>query len=459
MRTPINTFELSDQLRKRPEKLKGINTMNTVIDGTQSQRLYTNLMVPSYVHGYSLAIEYMVRWFEKCFDDKKYFKSIYIDGAHVIDDYKKFSKMIVKGENPRLRVEPRLQFDYDMETLDLYQAPPWLFLRRSKMEDSFFKDHDRKLYLAFNARAMQMEFNFKARVNTRSQQLDLLNRIELNFKVGATQSDFLSVDWHIPKEIMLYIANAAGFKIQNGEVVDTIEFIQYLNRHSELSFLFKLRAINKKPEFFIRMSNMETNIRIQDKLQHDDGERDGKLDFNFHVEMNCILRMPVPHFYRLYSADDIVQEIDISNDALTTANIHTIALIDIPKEDEHHWPQAAITDYLCDNGDTEIDLSSLFSGENILHKIIHHDLLLGVNPFHFLNIRIYRDEDLARNVPFTIDWESMKILFDKPRKEEYLHIVIYYDREYVNVLEINENDYQKNRVIGSPDKDKEKFRF
>ena len=51
-----------------------------------AKKLYARLALPSYVHGYSLAIEYMTKWFEDGFD-KDYLKSIYIDGKHVIDDY------------------------------------------------------------------------------------------------------------------------------------------------------------------------------------------------------------------------------------------------------------------------------------------------------------------------------------------------------------------------------------
>ena len=47
---------------------------------------------------------------------------------------------------------------------------------------------------------------------------------------------------------MLNIANKAGFEIKNGEITDIIEFTQYLNRHSDIPFLFKLRAINQHQE-------------------------------------------------------------------------------------------------------------------------------------------------------------------------------------------------------------------
>ena len=50
------------------------------------------------------------------------------------------------------------------------------------------------------------------------------------------------------------------------------------------------------------------HIKTKDKLQKDDGERDGKLDFNFHVEMDAELTMLVPHFYALYDEEDVIMQ-------------------------------------------------------------------------------------------------------------------------------------------------------
>lgn len=455
----LSPYELSMKMKEEsegdPNYARSVAEPWNFVRDPNNIKLCGNLVVPSYVHGYSLAIEYMTKWFQRTFEDNNYFKSVFIDGKHVIDDYRKFDKMIVKGENPRLRIEPRVQVDYDMETVDLYQAPAWVFLRRTNAQDSFFKDHQNNLFLNMQARAIQMDFNFKARVNTRAQQLDLMHKMELYFRVGATQAEEVSVDWHVPKELMLHIANKAGFKIKDGMILDIIEFLQYLNRNSDVPFLFKLRAINKKPEFFVRISNLYTHIMIADKLQIDDGERDGKLDFNFHVEMNARLRMPIPHFYTLYSITDDIKDIRLTKEDIGSVAIHSINLIEYPKTNERGWPQAAITDYLTDKGDQEIDISTMFTGDNILAKTINHDLLLGVNPSHFIQIVIYQEEDLARIVPFSVDWSKMLVTLDEPVAKDYLlHLVLYYDRNYVSELEINLNDYYDNRTLPNEEKDK-----
>ena len=169
-------------------------------------------------------------WFESKFE-KDFFKGgIYVDGKHVLDDYKNmFSKNIIKGMNPRARMEPTVQFDYDRENLDSYMAPPNLYLRKSKYNQSFFKDYDRDMFLGIVMRALRMDFNFKVRVSTRSEQLDVFNRMEMYFRVGSTMHENVSVDYHVPKAIMINIADRAGFEIRGNEVVDAISFINYLN--------------------------------------------------------------------------------------------------------------------------------------------------------------------------------------------------------------------------------------
>ena len=412
------------------------------------EKLYGDLSLPSYVHGYSLAIEYMYKWFESKFPKGYFVGGIYIDGKHVLDDYKQYSKNVVKGQNPRARMAPTLQQDFDREFVDMYMASPELYIRRSDYNDSFFKDYERKTFLALIPRALRMDFNFKVRVNTRSQQLDIRNRMEMYFRVGATQSDYISIDFHVPKDIMLNIADKAGFEIKNNEVVDIIEFINYLNSKSELVFLFKIRAINQKAEFFIRMNRVPIHINCTDKLQMDDGERDGKLDTNFHVEMNCVLTIPIPHFYAFYYATPLTAKIELKE--LECTPIYSIQHYDIPKVDENGWNQAAITSYATDKGETSMDLSTIFSGDNPLTRAIQHDLTRGISPAKFINIKVINADNLSGpgpvEVPIQMDWESFIAYFDSPQDETVYQIAVYTDREYINTLEIELRKFNESRM-------------
>ena len=368
------------------------------------KNLHGNIALPSYVHGYSLAVEYMYNWFKNKFPKDFFRGGIYIDGKNVLDDYKRLNEYamrnIVKGENPRARMAPSIEYDWDREGLDLYTAPPEIYLKRSGYQDAFFKDYERDMFLGFAPRGLRMNVNYKVRLNSRSQQLDTFNKMEIDFRNGATQREYLSVDFHVPKFIMLEIADKAGFAIVNDEVVDIISFIHYLNAHSELPFLFKLRAINRKAEFFIRVNDLYTHIAVKDKLQLDDGEREGKLDFNYHIEMNAVLDMPIPHYYAFYSAEDITGSITVQEQQEGCVAIYSINIFDIPKVDEHGWNLAAQTDYQIDKGDMDVDLSTIFQGNNPLANAINNDLAIGVSPSKYINIKIYTDEDMAKEIDF-----------------------------------------------------------
>ena len=419
-------------------------------DNEIADELYTNLAIPSYVHAYSIAIDYMYKWFEKKFEKDFFVGGIYVDGKHVLDDYKnKDKRQIIKGQQPRARIEPRIEHDFDREGLDNYLAPVNIYTRRSNYNKSFFKDYDRKLFLGINLKALRMDFNFKVRVNTRAEQLDLSQRMELYFRVGSTQHEDLSVDFHVPKEIILNIAERAGFEIKKGEVVDIVDFLQYLNRHSELPFLFKIRAINKKAEFFIRLNGLYTHIAIRDKLSLDDGERNGKLDMYYHIEMNAVLTIPVPQFYAYYSASDPVISITPRENSSGTIAIYSINVLDIPKEDEHGWIQAAVTQYATDEGEESMDLSSLFGGDNILNRTISHDLVNGVSPSHFINIKVFTEGNIAKYVPIKMDWEKKIAYFKEPQPEDILDIIVYVDREYMNELNISMDSLNNNRISSS----------
>ena len=427
-----------------------IELLQSNVDTERAEKLYSNLAIPSYVHAYSLAIDYMYRWFESKFEKGFFIGGIYIDGKHVLDDYKnKHKNLIIKGQQPRARIEPRVEYDYDREGLDSYLAPVNMYTRRSNQNKSFFRDYDRALFLGLNMRALRMDFNFKVRLNTRAQQLDLAQRMELYFRVGATQYEDLSLDFHVPKEIMLNIADRAGFEIKKGEVVDIVDFLHYLNRHSDVPFLFKIRAINKKAEFFIRMNGLYTHIAVKDKLQLDDGERNGKLDFHYHIEMNAVLTIPVPQFYAYYSGSDLKVKINPKEADTGTIAIYSINVVDIPKEDENGWAQAAITQYATDKGETFMDLSSLFEGENILARTINHDLVNGVSPDHFINIKVFTEADSAKMVPIKMDWVKKIAYFRDPQPEDILDIAVYYDREYINELNISMESLNDNRLSES----------
>ena len=394
-------------------------------------KLYKNLTCPSYVHGYSIAIEYMKKWFMSKFP-KDYFKYVYVNGKHVLDDWKHFNNYNIVREKPMLAIVPQVDYDNDREYRDAYLMDQTMFIKRSNFQQSFFKDYDFMNFLYLQMRELRMDFNFKIRVNSRAEQLDLFNRMELWFRIGSTQFDYVSADFHVPYDIMLNIAADSGFEVKNNYIVDPFGFVAYMNKHSDIPMIFKMRAINQKPEFFVRAKRMYTHIATIDKLQLDDGERQGKLDSNFHVEMKATLRIPIPHFYVYFCQDPITYKIGV-HEPNNSIGIYDIQANEIPYYNDMGWGQIAITEYLADKDDIEIDLSPILNNGHDIPILIDRALELGIAPESFIDLKVLRGEDNNHLVEGIMDWKTRVFHYTYPeRRDEMLSIVIYGDKQYIN---------------------------
>ena len=103
-----SSIELSDNNKFKPLKFGRV----------QKIKLLSSLCTPSYVHAYSLCIGYMKKWFLDHFPEN-YFKTIYIEGKHVIDEYKKYNnKELVKRAKPALAIVPSPDLQFDNENLN-----------------------------------------------------------------------------------------------------------------------------------------------------------------------------------------------------------------------------------------------------------------------------------------------------------------------------------------------------
>lgn len=447
-RVKISTDDIERQMSKHPANLPR--------DFTEfNHKLYRSLALPSYVHGYSLAIEYMKNWFVKKFDTMMYpdyFKCIHINGKHVLDDWKHFNNHNIKREKPMLAIVPTVEYDYDKESIDLYLADQNMYLRRTQYQQSFLKDYTNDVFLAMEMREMKMNFGFKIRVNSRAEQQDLFNRMELWFRIGATQFHELSADLHVPYDIMLNIAHDLNFDIdeRNQTIINVMDFVSYLNSHSEIPFIFKMRAINQKPEFFIRTRNLPVHINTTNKLQLDDGERVGKLDTNFHIEMQATLRIAIPHFFVYFSQKPIQYKIMVRDKP--QIGIYSINAYEILPENHLGWNLFAQTGYLCEKGEQVIPLDKIFAGDGNIATITRYSIDHGINPSSFVDVMVLHSDDVAVLVPFRMDFESLRIILDEPmRKEEMVNIAIYVDRKYINDGILMMKNYNDSSRIGAKD--------
>lgn len=417
------------------------------------KRLHSDLAVPSYIHGYSLAIEYMRNWFIERIDKimgKNYFKTVYINGKHVLDDYKNMNRQVIKRERPMVAIVPTVDFDHDRESLDLYMADPSMFLRRSNYQQSFFRDPERDLYLGVQFQELKMDFAYRMRVDTKAQQYDLKKKMELQFRVGATQYEYFSADFHIPKDIILSIAEKAGFKVDwiTKNIDCIMDFIAYLNEHSDLPILYKMRAINQKSEFFIRVKDMYGHIACRDRITPDDGERNGHLDMNFHLDFATELKMPIPHFYVYYSQAPEMGSTTLHETEQDIVGLYSFNDFEIPEKNELGWYQVALTSYLCDKGENFIDLTEVFSGNTNLDIVMEYSLRNFISPQSFIDIQVFRNDDRACRVRTKMNFQTKHLDFLEEMDEEAINIVIYADRQYINETIISLNEYNKTRIEG-----------
>ncbi len=422
-------------------------------------RLYKSLQLPSYVHAYSLAIEYMTKWYLREFP-QDFYKTVHINGKHVLDDWMHFNDYNIKREKPMLAVVPTLNTDYDRENIDMYLGGKDIMLRKSEAQQSFFRDYDNMQFLYLQMREIEMNFNFRSRVGTKAEQLDLYNKLELWFRVGQSQTDYLSVEFHIPYDMILNLAADANFKIVDNKIVDIIEFMNYLNTHSDLPILYKMRAINQKPEFFVRVKGLRAYITIRDMLQLDDGERDGKLDTNYHIDMQCQLRIPVPHFYAYLSQDPIKHTIRVAENK-PGIGIYTIDNLIFRPENDRHWLLIAQSSYSCEKGEKEIDLSPIMQNKDWeVNQAIEFNNKMGISCDSFLEMCVWLSGSKLshrrtnRMVASHMDYQKMKLILDEEVYEnDILDFALYCDMNFVNSTMINLHEYDKSRIKPQKEKD------
>ena len=414
-------------------------------------KLHKNISIPSEIHIYSLGVEYMKQWFLKKFEDG-YFKTIHINGKHVFDDARQFNKeKLLKIEKPAVAITPTVDYDYNRDTVDLKLGGRDIFIRRSQIfDDSIFKDYENNIFLGTMFKQVQMNFTFRIRVGSKAQQIDLYNFIKYAMRVGSTQSEYMSYDFHIPYDIMLNMAVHSGFKVMqiyegnsiyNKRVVDNVGFLRYINAHSIYPFIYKLRTINGNPEYFIRVHNMYTHISNLDGLSLDDGEREGALDDNFHIEMNCILKIPCPQSYYYYSSDNLEKKFKLEKEL---AGMYSINSLTIPDLNEKGWEQYLCTEWVDDNKHLDtIEFKELFDNEELL-AVIDRTKSTGISPSIFIDIQLYNNKEVLDR---KIDWETFSIVINSDVKDPNTIIGIYVDLGYVNEQLIVIQDLYNSRMV------------
>lgn len=402
------------------------------VEGPKDIHLNKYISIPSTVHGYSLAVEYMRDWLLSLYP-QDFFKTVHIGGNHAFYDYRKFNKerlhQIIK---PAVAITPTLNTDYNRDMVELIQGGLNIYTRRSPhYNDRFFNDFDSNLFIGIQFRQLEMPFNIKMRVRSRAQQLDLLEYTRLACRIGSTQTHFIDMDCHVPYDIMMALALDMGFDLEKDEkgiykISDIVSFLQYLNSHSLVPFNYKLRTINGKCEFFIRIKNCHVHISCLDGITIDDGEKQGSTDYNFHIEFNPVVHFSVPAIYSYYSN----HEHRIMGKEIGDINaLYQIVSVRPPEVNEKGWGQYLTTQWIEESRHlTEIKFEELINN-NDLRRVIKHNVDIGLSPAMFMDIKLYNGQ---RDIDLVIDWEKYRIVINEDVREEVSDIAIYADLNYIN---------------------------
>lgn len=407
----------------------------TLHDGrTITHSLRTSITVPSVVNSYSMAIKYMSDWFFSKFDPK-FFKNIHIDGKHVLDDYRNYDiTKKIKVMKPNVSVIPQFDPDYDRDKLDSYPYGIENYIRRSRYEDSFFKDYDNNLFLATQLEIMKINFTFRVRVATKAQQIDVFKFMQLACRVGSSQGKDITMDYHIPYSIIRQIAVDAGFKLdKNNEIINTPKFLSYLNTHTrQLPVIIKYRPVNNRFEYFLRFREQYVRIFIPTQLSMDEGERVGMVQDNFIIEMNAELDFPSPKMYMYYSN---TRHDNIELNEAEGIGIIGIKMPTIPDKNSMDWDLTLTTDYESDTTENvDINIEELFNtNDSILYNMIRDVESSKISPSTFIDLKIFND---GYQKKYTINWETMILHLDKIANAK-VTIAIYIDSEFVNQQIIN----------------------
>ena len=416
--------------------------------------LYEDLYIPSWVNGYSIAMEYIYNWFLDKFP-KDFFKTIHIVGKHPFDDFRRFEYgEYVKREKPAVSFAGQIQYDFNGENVDIHMLGIDAYMKRTHFQRSFFKDIIDKQYIGFAMEQLLCNFTIRLRLNTRAMQLDTFKRMQIMFRIGCTETDKADMDFHIPYKLMYNIAAVKGFLVDTATetISEPYEFQKYLNRYSQIPFLYKLRYINGKHEYFIRMRDMPVYLDMRNTPDVDDGDQEGQLSTNYNIDMQVSIRIPVPKFYIHYSEYKPNKSIIV--EPSTGITVYSMKVVTIPEVNDKGWPIYGTSNFLAEKDQKvvkEIDIEPLFkapvsSNSRVdLEFLIQEAINAGISPSAFIDIGVYTQDVLVTGrLPITMDWKNRKILLPKYTMNTYFYLAVYFDLGYINSRIIDLDKAQNN---------------
>ena len=402
------------------------------------RKLRTSVSLPSQYSSYAICVEIMKEWFLDKFPHH-FFNSIYVDGSHSFDEFRKFSDMDdrLKRSNPLLAIVPEIDTNYNRNFID--SSPEYPFaLRRAYMENIIFSDErdNRGLHLQLQGKTISMNFLFKIRLDTYAEELDMIEYIKLKHKAGWSYSGIADLDVQVPRGIIQQIAWDNGIRMnEDGSIVDPIEMLSYLNQYSIVPFLYKLRCSTGNKEFFIKVPNCDYLI-MPELPTGDKGERENQVMRNYILEFPVNIEMAAPYCYTYYSQSrhDYIKPIAAITNDKEYICVEKYKKTEVPILDEHNWH--IITEepirYEVDDedlgGEIDIDFKEQFENTDI-GAVIQFNIDTYIKPEIFLNFKIYND---GEECEWSMDWDTLIMHVKRKLTNITVVIAIYVDNGYVN---------------------------
>lgn len=417
------------------------------------RELRGSLAIPSAVNGYSLCIEYAKKWFFSKISEN-FFNGIYIDGRYALDEFKKYTDIQtqISRKTPNLAIVPNIESAYNRDFVDF--TPNMLgidnYIKRSRLEMPFFEDYARNLKIYMAYKAIQVNFTFRIKVETKAQQLDIAEFMNIAYKCGATFGEEIDQDVHIPRQLMMNLARDAGFRVVNDTIVDILQFIGYLNTNSKLPITYKFRGVNGRHEFFIRSKSQYVHTRIGE-LDKDNGERRNQLEGSFTIEMPTTVTYPVPQYYMYYSEishDNIASGLAPADENII--GIYALNMTNIPDVNNNGWMLYMTTDVLEEDRSVPLYINNIFElfdsvneEETDIQKIIKYNNEQHINSEIFMDIKLFNN---GYEEPCTINWVTGEFRSKNILEWDKSIMAIYINKQYVNEQMIELEAYYKNRV-------------
>ena len=410
--------------------------------------LHSSILLPSQYQAYSVCVEFAKEWFVEKFHEH-FFNSIYVDGTHSFDEFRKFSDIDskLKHTKPLLAIVPTIDITRNRDWVDSTPEMP-LMLRRSRMEGTFFNDDrdGRGLHLQLMFKTIVMNFVFKMRLDTRAEQLDMLEHIKINHRAGYTETRNLDLDIHVPYGVITQLAFDNNFTMDSmGHPLSPIDMLAYLNSYSVLPFLYKLRCSTGNKEYFVKVPNCVAHIKTE-VPSFDDGDRQDMVMTNYTIDFPVEIEMTAPYCYTYYSQfEHCYMDSHPADPADAVISLAKAIRTDFPTEDENHWQLNTKTEYEVDDEDLnkplDICMYDFFRGSE-LQQLIDYNLKAGLSPGLFLNFIFFND---GVELKYTVDWETITIHIEKGIVTNTTSIGVYYNMKYINetliyMKELNEQN-------------------